>query len=71
MMTYFIYFIVYLFIGELVCLLNWLYVINNKRKSETNVLIYFYVGIFVWPLMLIGMIIEKTLNIINNGKHKD
>ena len=71
MMTYFIYFIVYLFIGELVCLLNGLYVINNKRKSETNVLIYFYVGIFVWPLMLIGMIIEKTLNIINNGKHKD
>lgn len=71
MMTYFIYFIVYLFIGELVCLLNWLYVINNKRKSETNVLVYFYVGIFVWPLMLIGMIIEKTLNIINNDKHKD
>lgn len=70
-MTYFIYFIVYLFIGELVCLFNWLYVINNKRKSETNVLIYFYVGIFVWPLMLIGMIIEKTLNIINNGKYKD
>lgn len=66
-----LFIVLYFLIGEIVSLVNWIYFVNNENKNKSNVLIYFAVSIFIWPLMLIGIITEKIFNFIINGKHKD
>lgn len=59
-----IYIIVYIILGIIVSLVNWLYIIDKKTKDETSICIYLPGGVILWPAIVIGWV-QKLIAFIN------
>jgi len=47
-------FVLYLFFGSIVSVINWLFVVSRETKEQCNVCISLALGAFLWPAVFIG-----------------
>lgn len=55
---FWIYLLIYLLIGEFITFLMWIFFEKKEFKDEVNVLFYFPLVTFLWPLVIIGRLLN-------------